>query len=112
MFLKLANQLIFNRQIIIDFQYKQSWQWKSYWFSVEKWSGPKHTDFQLKYLYWFSTQKRAFLSSNSSSKCTVNSMGNFVLIFIRKMILTKINWFSMETFVLVFNTKSQVQNVL
>ena len=40
--------------------------------SVEKWCDQKQTDFKLKYLYWFSTQKRATISSNSSSKCTVN----------------------------------------
>ena len=40
--------------------------------SVEKWCDQKQTDFKLKYLFLFSTQKRATISSNSSSKCTVN----------------------------------------
>ena len=68
---------------------------------TEIWCVLKHTDFQL---YWFSTQKGAFLSSNSSSKCTVNCMGNFVFISSGKMILKKkidfqwkhLYWFSIQ----------------
>ena len=36
---------------------------------------------------------------------------SIVLIFSRKMMLRKMNWFSIEKIVLVFNTKAQVENV-
>ena len=48
--------------------------------------------------------------STKSSKINWFSIEKFVLIFNRKMMLVKINWFSIEKFVPVFNTKKDSFN--